>query len=160
YAKQIRNVQGAISSLRHQALEPHVARYAKQVRPDLALFKRGDKNPVWTTLEQLREVCLAHGQRQAAQNFGGKLGRMDFTANPEYRIGVSPSFFASEGGQKDVAPNNVVSCTCSDRCCAIRAAVCSANCSCARRCGHRWIGRRSPRRIGRGGHRRAYCETR
>jgi hypothetical protein len=96
-------------------------------------------------------------EKKVEWNFPGPTSVM---VQPEYHIGFHLRSFVSEGGQKDVAPSNVVSSTGRDCCCVIRAAVCGANCSCDRRCRYRWSGRRPHRRFGRGGHRRAYRETR
>jgi hypothetical protein len=58
---------GTISPLTHHALEAHIARGPKQVWSDLALLEVSNENAVRAAAQQLRQVGLAHGQRQAAQ---------------------------------------------------------------------------------------------
>src|SRR6516164_8363068 len=51
---------GPVAMLRHQPLQPKLAGLAKQVRPDLALLKRAQEDPIGPADEQPGEIGFAH----------------------------------------------------------------------------------------------------
>src|SRR5260221_8638917 len=58
---------GALAVLTDQTLEPHPAGRIEQVRPDLALLEGCDEDALCPPAQELRQVCLAHVQRQPAE---------------------------------------------------------------------------------------------
>ena len=51
-----------VATLRHESLQPHAAGGARQVRPDLALLERRDKDAVRPARQQAGEIGLSPHQ--------------------------------------------------------------------------------------------------
>ena len=60
----------AVAALRHQSLQPHPTGRPKQIRPDLALFERRDKDAVRSSRQQAVEVGLSL-RRSSPPSLGG-----------------------------------------------------------------------------------------
>ena len=53
-----------VSTFRNQALQPELAGFPKQVRPDLALFEWSDEDALTATGQEPRQIGFAHRARK------------------------------------------------------------------------------------------------